>query len=580
MNLNWDKYGIDPHKVRGGKSLCPQCSHTRKDKRDKCLSVDLEEGLFNCHNCGFKGTAMVYERQKKEYEKPVARLEKVSKKVIEFFEKERKISNNTLLRFGITEATEWMPQFEKEVPCICFNYFRDEQLVNIKFRGPKKSFKMVSKAELIFYNLDAIKGQKECIICEGEIDCMSFHEAGFFNVVSVPNGASKGSQKLEYLDNCWEYFEGMEKIILAVDNDEAGNSLREELARRLGKEKCYRVTYLEGCKDINDVLQGFGITGVQKVAGSASEWPLEGIRNMEDMIPVLDEWFYDGYPEGDKAGINGFDEYLSFVPGQLTIITGIPGHGKDEFANLLMSKLAVNKKWKFGVFGFEETPEETTSKLAEKIIGKSFGFRKDPSHRLTELQYQEALGIIDHYFFIVSHDEIETGIENILNIGVQLVKRKGIKGLYINPWNWIDHQRPERITETEYISQILTKIIKFARKYSVHVFLLAHTTKMQKDNRTKKYEIPTLYNISGSANFYNKTHNGITIYRDFETGIVDVYVQKVKQSWLGKIGYASFRYDTMTRQYVSTDTIVSEIPQNIGQGKWKPVEQDEDYTPF
>ncbi|HEY9364876.1 MAG TPA: toprim domain-containing protein, partial [Chitinophagaceae bacterium] len=199
----------------GGKAICPQCSHTRKHKSDKCLSVDLKEGLFNCHNCGFSGSAKEFKPQK-IYTRPIARPEKVNKKTVEYFEKERKISDATLSMLLVTEAKEWMPQFEKEVTCICFNYYREEELINIKFRGPKKSFKMAKDAELIFYNINSIKDKTSCIIVEGEMDCLTLVECGIYNGISVPNGASKGNQKLEYLDNCWQYFENKTKIILAV----------------------------------------------------------------------------------------------------------------------------------------------------------------------------------------------------------------------------------------------------------------------------------------------------------------------------------------------------------------------------
>lgn len=165
-----------------------------------------------------------------------------------------------------------------------------------------------------------------------------------------------------------------------------------------------------------------------------------------------------------------------------------------------------------------------------------------------------------------------------------LVVRFGIKALYINPWNWIEHTRPMGISETEYVSLVYTKIILFARKYGVHVFIIAHTTKMVKDKQTKKYEIPTLYSISGSANFYNKTHNGITVYRDFSTGIVDVYVQKVKQSWLGQTGFSTFRYDTLTRQYSFIESSVpiesvNNYKNELGDGAWRPVNNNE-YIPI
>lgn len=543
-----ENIGINLNRKTTGsiKTTCPRCSETRKNKKDLCLSVDIDAGMYNCHHCEWKGR--VFEKSKKEYVKPEPRLEKVSDKTIKFFES-RGISNNTLLRFGITEAKEWMPQFNSEAQVICFNYQRAGELVNIKFRGPQKSFKMAKDAELIFYNLDSLESEQTAVIVEGEIDCLTLHECGIYNVVSVPNGAGKGNQKLEYLDNCWNAFEVITKVILAVDNDEAGRSLREELARRIGKEKCFTVEYAEGCKDANEVLLKHGKEAISHLIENAKEWPIEGVKTMDEMFPTVSDWFENGYPKGASAGIEGFDKLLTFAPGQLTVVTGIPGHGKDEFLNWVMTSLSTNEGWGWAVCGFEETPEETTTKLIEKFSGKSFAFRKNPYDRITATQYEEGISFVDHYFSFINTEDVDTDIDGILSVSELLVKKKGIKGLYINPWNWIEHKRHEGSSETEYVSEVLSKVIRFAKKRGVHVFLLAHTTKMQKDKMTKKYEVPTLYSISGSAHFYNKTHNGITIYRDFETGLVDVYVQKVKQSWLGQTGFSSYSYDTMTRQY-------------------------------
>lgn len=549
------------HKNSGSiKTTCPKCSESRRNKKDLCLSVDIDRGLYRCHHCEWQGR--VFERTKKEYVPPTPRLEKLSAKSIQFFES-RGISNNTILRFNVTEAREWMPQFEQEVPVICFNYYRAGKLVNIKFRGPKKSFKMAKDAELIFYNLDSLEGETTAVIVEGEIDCLTFHECGIYNVVSVPNGAAKGNQKLEYLDNCWNSFEGVDRVILAVDSDEAGRSLREELARRIGKEKCFTVDYGEGCKDANEVLLKYGRRGVIEIIEGAREWPIEGVKLMDDIFPTVDDWFENGYPKGATTGIEGFDKLLTFAPGQLTVVTGIPGHGKDEFMNWIMTSLSQQEGWNWALCGFEETPEETTTKIIEKYAGKSFAYRVNPYDRITHVQYEEGISFVDKYFSFLNTEDIDTDIDGILQVAEQLVKKRGVKGLYINPWNWIEHKRHQGISETEYVSDVLSKMIRFAKRRGVHVFLLAHTTKMQKDKQTKKYEVPTLYNISGSAHFYNKAHNGMTIYRDFETGLVDVHVQKVKQSWLGQTGWSSYSYNTMTRQYQFVSSSVT---------TWKPID--------
>lgn len=549
--------------------LCP--FHTEKTPSFK---VSASKQIYKCFGCGKSGDAIQFlvEAQgktyvqavmyiahkygveisdivNKDYVKPLPRLETISEKAIAWFEK-RGISNNTIIRFKLTSSIEWMPQTQKEESVICFNYFRDEELVNIKFRDGAKNFKLNKDSERIFYNLDAVKGCDEIVIVEGEVDCMSFHEAGVYNSVSVPNGASKGKQNLDYLDNCYQYFLGAKKLIIAVDNDEPGKLLKEELARRLGKERVFLVDWPEGCKDANDVLVKFGGKILKEIYQNARLYPLEGELTIDDMGETLLDYYSNGYPPGYPAGIPGFDEYLTFYPGQLTMVTGIPGSGKDEFVNYICEGLARNHGWKFGVIGFEEPSEITVTKIIEKHSGKSFGFRKDLNHRMTQVQFEKGLLFVHEHFKFINTDEIEVTIDGLVNKAQELVTRYGINGLIISPWNCIEHKIPHGYSETQYVSEVLQKLIVFLKKRGVHCFLIAHPTKIERDKKTGKYEVTTLYKISGSAHFFNKTYNGISVYRDFETGQVDVYIQKVKWSWLGKIGSCSFTFDTMTRQYI------------------------------
>lgn len=551
MRSNWEMLedlGIDlKHKKHGTlKTTCPKCSTERRNQKDPCLSVDIDSGVYNCHHCEYKGK--VFERTKKDFVIPPKRLEKLNPETIDYFEKHRAITNNTLLRFNVTNSNEWMPQYQQEIPVICFNYFKGDTLINIKFRGKKKSFKMVKDAELIFYNLNAIENEKEAVICEGEIDALSLYEAGVYNVVSVPNGASKGSQKLEYLDNCWQYFEDKEKIILMVDGDEAGESLKQELARRLGKERCYTVTYPEGCKDANEVLLKHGKEELKSIYLSAKQFPLEGLVTMDDMYETVCQFYEEGYPEGCKAGVGDFDKYLSFYPGQLTVVTGIPGSGKSEFVDWLMASLTKNFKWSWGICSFENPPEFHVTKLAEKFTNKSFAFRKDPSQRINVEEFKYSIGMIDKYFNFINLSLIDVTMDGLISKAEELVKRKGINGLLFDPWNCIEHKYSGE-NETKYVLECLNKLINFLDRYKVHGFLVAHPTKLKKDQKTGKYEIPTLYSISGSAHFFNRTHNGISVWRDFETNLVDVYVQKIKWSWLGQIGFCTYNFDTFTREY-------------------------------
>ena len=293
---------------------------------------------------------------------------------------------------------------------------------------------------------------------------------------------------------------------------------------------------------------------LQIIAG-AKEIPLEGLMSMDEIYPIISDWYLNGYPKGAKAKIPGFDELMSFSLGQLTMVTGIPGHGKDEFVNLIMANLARFEDWSWGLCEFEETPPQTVSKLIEKFTGKSFDFRVNEDHRINVSEFEYGIGMVDKYFKFINTQEVETDIDGVLRMAEQMVKRYGIKGFRLNPWNWVESSRPAYMSETEFISNCLSKIILFSKRFQVHFILIAHTTKISK-GLDGKYLVPTLYSINGSANFFNKTHNGFVVYRHYDTNNVDVIIQKVKQSWLGTLGTCNFSYDTYTRQYLPIETCV------------------------
>jgi twinkle protein len=490
----------------------------------------------------------------KEPIKPLQRLEKIEPYLIKWFD-DRGISNNTLLRFNITQSVEWMPIANKETKAICFNYYRNEELINIKFRAANKDFKLESNAELIFYNLDAIKDETECIIVEGEIDCLSLYEAGVYNVVSVPNGANvKGNINLKYLDNCIEYFFNKERIIIATDNDEAGERLKQELARRLGTDICYYVEYPENCKDANDILKQYGKEKLKEVISHPKQFPIKGVVPHEDIVKDVLNFYDNGYPKGCQLNIEGISEYLHLSDGQITIVTGAPGSGKSEFLDYIMTNTAMDNDWRWAVCSFENSPSSLhVTKLAEKIGRKSFDYRKDHLQRLTRDEIEYILPFIGSRFYFINPNDTDTSIDGLMAKTAELVRLKGVKGLLLDPWNYIEHKIPSNQTETQYISEALTKIKMTAMKLGIHIFIVAHPAKLQKVGEV--YEVPTLYSISGSAHFYNKADNGLTVYMNKKDNLVEIHVQKVRFSWNGKVGCIRYKYDTYTRQYQYIDSM-------------------------
>lgn len=530
-------YNYEPN---GERSTCPECSEHRKKKTDKCLAWDKEHNRGYCHNCL---TAFFEYRphEAKEYALPEWKnITDLTDKAVQWFES-RMIRQETLKKMRVYSDKEFMPQFKAEKEVICFPYFMDGKLINIKYRGPQKSFKMVSGAELVLYNVDCLKSNDEVIIVEGEMDALTLIQAGFENVLSVPNGANKN---LEYLDSCIDLFNGINKIYIATDQDTKGIDLKGELIRRLGPERCWVVSFKE-CKDANEFLIKYGLE-IKDILKNAIPVPVKGIIEANNIYAEIRNLYECGVQSGLKIGEDIIDEYITWELGRLAIVTGIPSSGKSEFVDYLICKLNIKHGWKCAFFTPENYPLKFHyKKLYEKIIGKSFNINKS-----NELEWDMAYEYIrTNFFYILNEDDFT--IKSILDSAKILVKTRGIKIVVVDPFNKLDHKYTD--SETQYISRFLDQLILFAKMNDVLVFLVAHPRKMNKD-KDGKITVPSLYDISGSANFYNKTDYGITVHRKTDDqnimlDEVDVFFQKIKFKHLGKQGIINLNYDGITGRF-------------------------------
>jgi twinkle protein len=541
----YSDYGIEipPHKVAGEVTvLCPECSHTRKKKRDKCLSVNLNKKVWACHHCGFKGGLPneYQQMQKVEYKKPQP-INKtgIGLKAIEWF-KNRGINVETLNHFKIIDKLEFMPQVGKEVNTILFQYFRDNELINIKYRDGAKNFKLSKEAELIFYNLDGIKDFDECYIVEGEMDCLSLWQSGIVNVLSVPNGANLKNNTLLYLDNSLEAISHIKRFHIATDNDIAGRQLREDLSLRLGKENCDYVVF-GNYKDANECLLAEGYDGIQKHIANKIEFPLEGVFSVDDYSDDIDDFYFNGLPVGAKIGIPQLDELVSFHKGYICGVTGIPSHGKTSLLDDFLVRLSIVEKWKVAYYSPENKPTKLHfSKLARLYTGKFW----DGEYKMTfnELQVVKQY-TKDKIWFI--KPEKDFTLDSILSSVKQLILQRGIDCFVIDAWNKLEHKEET----TGYVGKQLDKLADFCEVNNVMCFLVAHPTKMKKTQDGLRYEVPTLYDIAGSANFYNKIDLGLCVYRDFTTNITTLIVQKVKFNHWGKTGSVNLNYSMPSGRY-------------------------------
>ncbi len=520
------------------RALCPQCSPTRKKTTEKCLAVNTVEGIWMCHHCAWSGS--LDKEEYKVFEDPKIKL---PENVLKYF-KSRGISEGVLdqehIGFENSGGKGW----------IKFPYFFNSVCVNIKYRTSKKDFRQEKGGKKCLYRLDKIKTSpsKTLVIVEGEIDALSFLEIGS-EVTSIPDGAptpnsKKFNTKFDFLKNTQPIFDRYEKIILAGDNDEPGKGVIKELGRRIGYEKCFVVTYPSGCKDANDVLKSHGKEALKEVLRKARPFPVEGVVMPSDCRDMIMSEYQNGVSGGEKTGWSVLDEFYSVRVGEMDIVTGIPGSGKSNFIDALCVNLIQRFEWRIAYFSPENWPVQRHMKtLIEKVVGKSFHTSKF-GERMEPVEVEDATTFLDdHIRFILPKDDIIT-VGIILKYARIICLQYGIKGLVIDPWNEIEHDQKSGEREDQYISRQLTKIRRFARFNGIHIWVIAHPKTLVK-NMSGKYDPPTMYDISGGAQWRNKADNGICVYRDFETNLTTIIIQKIRFREIGKLGSCdlSYRYN-------------------------------------
>jgi twinkle protein len=540
----FNQYNLEEGKTQG---TCPLCSSNRKpsNRKTKCASYDWERGLGTCHNCNTTFQLHTYQRKgssEKVYVRPTSEeFTEVNSKAEEWFSS-RGISKETLSDLRVGEGKEWMPQTSKLENTIKFNYYMGDQLINIKYRDGRKNFKLFKGAEKIFYNINSIIGYDSCVIVEGEMDVLALHEAGIKNVISVPNGATLNSNNLDYLDNCIDYFDDKTKIILAVDADEAGQALRQEFIRRLGAETCYLVDF-NGCKDANEYLLESGAEKLRKVINSSTQVPLEGVSTLKDVEEELRDFVINGFKPGFQIGIANFDKIFSTYTSQFITVTGIPSSGKSDFVDQMVIGYNKNYHWKTAFASPENHPIHMH---AHKLMRKVWG-TMPPASEIGSDKWNEVTEHINDNFFFIDMDTYN--LESVLKKGAELVKRKGIKCLVIDPFNKVRSSDGSGDVNV-YTMDYLSKIESFAKKYDVLVIVVAHPVKMPK-GKDGKTEEPNMYNIKGGGEWYDASYHGLLVHRDYEKKTVKVKVLKVKFQNLGENGAEShFNWEPNSGCYI------------------------------
>lgn len=536
---------------------CPFCSPERRKSNSKDMTLSRQDDgavLYFCHHCDAQGSVQPRRGIKlSAVPKPTIVSNGLKQHHYEWL-KSRGISKETADKAKLFSAEKWFGRLNKTADCIGFPYYRDGALVAAKYRSfPEKDFTQDSGGAHDFFGIDNIDPAQPLIIVEGEIDALTLLEAGIPNAVSVPSGApikvadgkvlASEDKKFSYVWNAREIIDKVPHVVLATDQDGPGQALAEELARRIGKEKC-RIAKFDA-KDLNDIFNDptrDGPQSVKEIIDRATPYPISGLSDATVYEDRLNDLFNKGTGKGYSTGYASVDSIYTVAPGQLTVVTGYPSSGKSNFIDQVMVNLAKGSDWKFAICSFENQPEIHISRLMEIYTGKRFFEGKD---RMTEGQRDQAFAWVkEHFLFVDSQGEEPNTMDSILERARVAVKRMGVRGLVIDPYNYIDLNRDNN-TETEAISNMLTRVQKFAKAHDCHVWFIAHPSKIQRSGVEQPR--PDGMSISGSMAWWAKTDCGITVHR--QEKYVEIAVWKCRYRWVGTQGETSLLYNKTAGTY-------------------------------
>lgn len=451
----------------------------------------------------------------------------------------RKISAETLARFGVKPGAAFFPDLARKAEAVFFPYHTASgESAGWKARAVADKAFVASKGfEPRLWNLHRAVKSPVVYLTEGEADALALVEAGCADheVAALPNASGAGA-----LEDALGDLAGADRFILCMDADDAGKSLRSQVVKILGAGRCEYVDWPEGIKDANEYLIRSSAPKLEAFLRTAKPWPVVGLYRLSDLPepPPLRPW---------SCGFDSWIGKLHFAPQTLSVVTGHPGMGKTVLSMQVWAQIVKAYDVAVAVASFE-----TRAKPHHRRNLRSFHLGK-PEIAMTAEEMDRADAWIEERFSWLQHPHEKPSLEWILDTAEVAVTRHGCRVLVIDPWNKIESSRDRDETETDYIGRCLDALLDFARDMDVHVQVIAHPAKSEGNRRGMP---PTLEDIAGSKNWDNRPDQGVVIHRssfENEDGSRNydstVYVRKARYEELGYPCALPMTYDPYTARF-------------------------------
>ncbi len=543
--------------IERARSTCPACKDKREHPEDTSVSWNLALGVGYCFHCGarFKidnhpdtfcqtyGTRHHDIERDNDFASHLLPMEEETEKYL----KDRAIDVDVAKQAGICSRRTFTDGTWKH--WVAFPFLCNCQLVNVQYKladMTHKEFNFEIGGQLVPWNIDCISrdcGNAPLLVTEGMMDALALLQCGYPYVISVPNGAGSNMSCFNSFRDAISHKFGV--IIFAGDTDAKGVELRKNFCGYFRDCDVCVVKWKYGKvekKDANDMLMECGIDGVKSCVAAATAGCCPDVTVMGDDDTEIDQLYATGMPTGNCIGLPALDDILLYQPGNLLLVTGYPGSGKSSLVNFIVVSLLRFYGWRTLFFSPEKMPRKYHEKeLISLFTGKCFD--KNYMSR-SDFEYGKRV-LRDNVMFL---REDVSDVDDIIAAARSCVRTHNIKVLVIDPFVYLDIPAIPGASETQKVAEVLKKLMHATRELDLQTILVAHPRKPSSDAPAT----PSLYEVSGSANFYNFCDAGIILERlEGSNNVVRITCGKARREYNGQVGTCQIAYDGTCGRYVS-----------------------------